>query len=107
MNMRDAVITNLINNIIFCIWMYVLVTNHRFRKAVTALISIGAMILYSVLFIVIVYSAHHYFFHDIFISVGFYLYDTDTYGRCIFRRRQSVHLGRAYRSKCGVLGDLL
>ena len=54
--MRDAVITNLINNIIFCIWMYALVTNHRFRKAVTALISVGAMIVYSVLFIVIVYS---------------------------------------------------
>ena len=83
--MREAVITNLINNIIFCIWMYALVTNHRFRKVVTALVVVlldcGVFLQFSIYFFDAKRKNSYItvFLLDIFKSVGLYIYDADTH----------------------------
>lgn len=44
--MLETLITNMVSNFFICIWMYLLVTDHRHRKPVTAVIGILTTLLY-------------------------------------------------------------
>ena len=44
--MTDAIITNMVSNVFICIWMYLLVTEHRHGKIASAVIAVATTLLY-------------------------------------------------------------